>query len=179
MRHASVTNGSLRSPLREAMTVNPSARGAARKKKIVMTLILTSLVDAFSIMLLYLLVQNTGNGSTLELNKSEKLPTASKAEALHEGTLVRLEGNRYFIGDKSREEAVEEVELAAKLQARKAQLGQGEASDSIIIQADRLSDFSSLTPIIRAGSVSGFHKFKFAVLQGESGSDVGNGSNKL
>lgn len=163
MRHTSVTDGALRSPLREAMTVNPSSRAAGKKKKIVMTLILTSLVDAFSIMLLYLLVQNTGNGSTLELNKSEKLPLASKAEALHEGTLVRVEGNRYFIGD----QAVEQVELAAKLQAQKARLGQGEKSEAIIIQADRASDFASLTPIIRAGSVSGFHKFKFAVQQAD------------
>ncbi len=165
MRHESVSDIKLRSPLLEAMRVDPSARGRRSKKKTVMTLILTSLVDAFSIMLLYLLVQNTGNGSTLELTKSEKLPTAVKTEALNAGTLVRIEGNRYFIGDQQ----VESVALAQKLQEQKAQVGaSSDQAESLIIQADKSVDFASLTPVIRAGSISGFHKFKFAVLQGES-----------
>lgn len=166
MRHESIINGSLRSPLREAMSVDLGKRGGRGKKKMVMTLILTSLVDAFTIMLLYLLVQNTGNGSTLELQKAEKLPTAVKTEALHEGTLVRVEGNRYYLGDQQ----IDQVTLAQKLQERKAQLGAGRSDDvdALIIQADKATDFASLTPVIRAGSISGFHKFKFAVLQGES-----------
>jgi len=133
----------------------------------VMTLILTSLVDAFSIMLLYLLVQNTGNGSSLELLKSERLPTAVRAEALHEGTLVRFDGKNYFLG----EQPVEQIALGQKLQELHHQLAnqnQGEKADSLIIQADRSVDFASLTPVIRAASLSGFNKFKFAVLQGES-----------
>jgi biopolymer transport protein ExbD len=163
MRNASVADIKLRSPLSEVMRVNP--RGGARpKRKMVMALILTSLVDAFSIMLLYLLVQNTGNGSTIELNKAEKLPTASKAEALHNGTLVRVEGSRYFIGDQQ----VDQTQLAQLLQSKKAGLGVGEDSESLIIQADKAADFAMVAPIVRAGSVTGFHKFKFAVLQGES-----------
>jgi biopolymer transport protein ExbD len=163
MRNASVTDAKLRSPLMDAMRVNP--RGGARpKRKLVMALILTSLVDAFSIMLLYLLVQNTGNGSTLELSKAEKLPTAMKAEALHTGTLVRVEGSRYFLGD----QPVEQTQLAQRLQAAKAALGTSDGSDALIIQADKAADFAMIAPIVRAGSVTGFHKFKFAVLQGES-----------
>lgn len=163
MRTVSVVEKKLRSPLKEAMRVNP--QGARRsKKKMVMALVLTSLVDAFSIMLLYLLVQNTGNGSTLELNKSEKLPTAVKAEALHKGTLVRIEGRRYFVG----EQQVEQVQLAQRLQETKAAQASNEESESLIIQADKGIDFAMIAPVVRAGSISGFHKFKFAVLQGES-----------
>jgi hypothetical protein len=87
----------LRSPLMEAMSLG--AHRPARKKTIVATLILTSLVDAFSIMLLYLLVQNTGNGSTLELEGAAKLPTATEASALHAGTRVRVVGNKYLLGE--------------------------------------------------------------------------------
>jgi len=140
------------------MRLGPSG-GLRSKKKMVMTLILTSLVDAFSIMLLYLLVQNTGNGSTVELMKSEKLPVAVKTEALHEGTLVRIEGRQYFLGT----QPIDGAALAQKLQEKKT-----DANDSLIIQADKNVDFAMLTPVIRAGSISGFHKFKFAVLQGES-----------
>jgi biopolymer transport protein ExbD len=167
----------------EAMRVDPSTGGRRSKKNMVTTLILTSLVDAFSIMLLYLLVQNTGNGSSLELLKSEKLPTAVRAEALHEGTLIRFDGRNYFLG----EQRVEQFALAQKLQELRHQLttqNQGstqsanlssnpssngnESANALIIQADRSVDFASLTPVIRAASISGFNKFKFAVLQGET-----------
>ena len=114
MRHTSVTDLKMRSPLLEALRLNPRGRASRGKKKMVTTLILTSLVDAFSIMLLYLLVQNTGNGSSLELVKSEKLPIAIKTEALHQGTLVRIEGRRYFLGDL----AIESSALAQKLQEK-------------------------------------------------------------
>lgn len=160
MRHATVNDSRMRSPLQEAMVLNPK-RGQ-RKRKMVVALVLTSLVDAFSIMLLYLLTQNTGNGSTIELNKSESLPTAIKTEALHMGTMVKIEGTRYFIGD----QPVEAMQLATRLQEIKA-TASGELAENLIIQADKQLDFSMLVPIIRAGSVSGFHKFKFAVLQDE------------
>lgn len=161
--HASIADVKMRSPLSEAMRLIPNGGGRS-KKKIVTTLILTSLVDAFSIMLLYLLVQNSGNGSSLELMKSEGLPIAVKTDALHQGTLVRIEGQRYFLGD----QLIATEALAQKLQEKKAELGTGEQAESLIIQADKNVDFAMLTPVIRAGSVSGFHKFKFAVLQGES-----------
>lgn len=165
MRNESVLAAKMRSPLREAMTVDPSARSGGSKRKMVISLVLTSLVDVFSIMLLYLLVQNSGNGSTIELQKLENLPSATKTEALHQGTLVRVEDGRYFLDD----QPVDQVGLAQKLQELKARLGSGggDASQALIIQADRAVDFASLTPVIRAGSISGFNKFKFAVLQGE------------
>ncbi len=160
MRHASVNENRLRSPLQEAMRLNPKRRPS--KRNMVVGLVLTSLVDAFSIMLLYLLAQNTGNGSTIELDKSEKLPTAIKAEALHDGTMVRIEGNTYYLG----KERIEIVQLAARLQEVKASKS-GPEAENLIIQADKGSDFSMIAPIVRAGSISGFNKFKFAVIQEE------------
>ena len=140
------------------MRVDPKRHMA--KRKAVMGLVLTSLVDAFSILVLYLLTQNTGNGSTIELNKADHLPVAIKTEALHAGTMVRIEGTHYFIGDQE----VEAAQLAQRLQAIKGS-ATGEQAENLIIQADKTSDFSMLTPVIRAGSISGFNKFKFAVLQ--------------
>ena len=166
MRTSSVTDAKLRSPLTEAnalMQLTGNGRGRRSKKKIVVTLVLTSLVDAFCIILLYLLVQNSGTNSTLELQRADRLPMASKIEALHEGTLVRVERGQYFIGTLP----VSQHQLAAQLQAIKARLGDSADNSSLIIQADRTSDFSALVPVIRAGSITGFNKFKFAVLQAE------------
>lgn len=163
MKHVSVKDLKMRSPLNEAMLLRPSKK--AGKKKIVAALILTSLVDAFSIMLLYLLCQPSGNGSTLELAKTDNLPSAVKAEAVQEGTLVRVEGNHYYLADKE----VSEGRLAQELQRIKASFGErnDDESRSIIIQADRAADFAALTPVVRAGSITGFNRFKFAVLQEE------------
>lgn len=163
MRYASIATAKMRSPLKEAMRLNPRA-GRRGKKKLVVALVLTSLVDAFSILVLYLLVQNSGINSTVELKRFENLPEAAKAEALHHGTLVRVENGRYFIGEKP----VAEVNLAKELQLLKAQLGDSQDGEALIIQAGKTSDFAAVIPIIRAGSITGFQKFRFAVLQGEA-----------
>lgn len=163
MKHVSVKDLKMKSPLNEAMLLRPKKK--AGRKKIVAALILTSLVDAFSIMLLYLLCQPSGNNSTLELAKTDNLPSAVKAEAVQQGTLVRVEGDRYFLDDQE----VPELQLARKLQQIKAGFGErtDDESRSIIIQADKGADFAALTPVVRAGSISGFNRFKFAVLQEE------------
>ena len=170
MNHASVRDNQLRSPLKEAMLLRPSQKRGRRK--VTAALILTSLVDAFSIMLLYLLCNGTGNGSTLELDKTQGLPVAVKSGPISAGTLVRVEGDQYFLQTGPRQEmAVPSVQLAQRLQELKAQLlGSGkseEEASSLIIQANRDLDFSKLAPVIRAGSITGFHNFRFAVLQEE------------
>ncbi len=163
MMTSRITDSRLRSPLREAMRVKPTSAGGRAKKKMVMALILTSLVDAFSIILLYLLVQNTGNGSSLELTRANELPTAVQTEALNQGTMIRVLGDQYLLD----EQPVDRSQLAARLSQVLAAKPQTDDSASLIIQADKSVSFASLEPVIRAGSLSGFHKFKFAVLQEE------------
>lgn len=163
MNHASVRENRMRSPLNEAMLLRPTSSRA--KRKMTAGLVLTSLVDAFSIMLLYLLINGSGNGSTLELQKTQGLPTAVKSVAIHSGTVIRIERGQYFVG----EVPVQQVQLAQRLQELKATLvGKSEdEQNSLIIEADRDVDFSMLAPVIRAGSITGFNQFKFAVLEDE------------
>lgn len=151
----------MRSPLQEALVLKP--RKGKSRKKLVAALLLTSLIDAFSIILLYLLVQNSGVESTLELDGVDRLPLATKIESIHNGTILKVDAGSYYIND----QAVPVSQLAAYLQKLKEQEGLEESGHSLIIQADRMTDFSGLGPVIRAGSIAGFNKFKFAVLQGE------------
>ena len=169
MNNASVRDNRMRSPLMEAAILRP--RQKRSRRKIAAHLILTSLVDAFSIMLLYLLCTGSGNGSTLELDKTKMLPVAIKSEAIHNGTLVRVEAGLYFISTGRGEIQIGQEQLAQKLQEIKATLaGKPEAEASaIIIQADRDVDFAMLAPVVRAGSIVGFNQFKFAVLTEEGG----------
>lgn len=160
MNTARVMNHQIRSPLQEAMRLRPTGAGPA-KKKVVATLVLTSLVDAFSIILIYLLFQNTSNGTTMEIKEIEKLPVAVRATALTEGLLVKITGDKFIVG----EETVDEAQLASHLRAKR---GTETASEpSLVVQADDKADFSKLSTIVRAASVGGYHHFKFAVRQEE------------
>ena len=127
-------------------------------RSLMFTLTLTSLIDAFTIIVIYLLV-NFGNPTqSLKVNGNVELPSAVKNDAFSEGTVVTINNGHYFVEDK--EVTLETVTkiLVDKIQEKPDQ-------QNLIIQADKRTDYSSLSPIILAGSQAGFHQFKFAVLQ--------------
>lgn len=136
------------------------------KKSLATALVLTSLVDAFTIILLYLLVAGTGTPSQLQLNADEKnLPAASQAAPLDAGTIVRVENGKYFVEGK--ETTLSQIAEALRQIRMKFVPSDLQPQASLVIQANKQLDFSQLTPVIRAGSISGFNKFKFAVIQEE------------
>src|SRR6476646_4439021 len=90
------THSQLTSQLLSNSLLKPSKK--KKKKSLATALVLTSLVDAFTIILLYLLVAGTGTPSQLQLNADEKnLPSASQATPLDAGTIVRIENGKYFV----------------------------------------------------------------------------------
>ena len=66
------------------------------KKILASTLILTSLVDAFSILVIYLLLNTTANPETLDID-GMKLPMASQSIALKSATTVRIHGKKVLL----------------------------------------------------------------------------------
>jgi biopolymer transport protein ExbD len=155
----------LRSPLLSGLSLRRD-KNKKKKKTLVAALVLTSLVDAFSILLLYLLVGGqSGTASTLNLGQQDRLPVASQSEAVDSGTVLKVQNGHYF---------VDGVEVAASALGQKLteiqrsfQATTLNPTPALVIEADRKLDFALLTPIIRAGSISGFNQFKFAVLQSE------------
>lgn len=158
MTKSILQNQSIHSPLMSASQLRPQKVG--RKKSIAMTLVLTSLVDAFCMLVIYLMFNISPGGQTPTL-KSMNIPTVSHSDIFSGGIVIRFESGRYYLND----EEVAKEQLAVRLSAFKrdpsAPMTEG---PQIVIQADRESAFSSFNPIILAGAQNGFTTFKFAVI---------------
>ncbi|MCM2281796.1 MAG: biopolymer transporter ExbD [Bdellovibrionaceae bacterium] len=151
------------SPLMAQSALQP--KGHTANRVLVSSLMLTSLVDAFSILVIFLLM-STQNGIELELKKTEKLPMATAVDGIEKSIVLRIEGDRYFIDD----EPVGERELAKALIAAKDKFESGllnKAKAALLVQADREMDFVALSPVLHAGSAAGLSQFKFAAIEGQ------------
>lgn len=147
----------LHSPLQSQSTLRP--KGSRARKTIIKSLLLTSLVDAFSILVIFLIMNNATSQEALNYSKL-KLPQAAQTEIINQGIQVRIENGRFYVGEKQ----VALGQLAATLKAQASDQAQ---KDGVIIVADKKLDYSDLSPVIVAGSQAGFSKFKFAVIRKE------------
>ncbi len=146
-------------------TLKPS--GGRGKKQLAQALMLTSLVDAFSILMIFLLMNFSATEEFIFLNKDTVLPEASQILELEQNTVVRIENEKLFIG----EEELDESGLIAKLiEIRKdwaAATQEGvEAEDpGVTIQADRMVAYEFLNKVVLASNHAGFSDIHFVVLR--------------
>jgi len=147
------------SPIASESSIRP--QGGRGKRGISAGLMLTSLVDAFSILVIFLMMNSATESSDFEVKNEVKLPKATEAVTTLKTAVVRLHGKDVFVND----EAVKGDGLGASLKKVFEDLkAAGNANaESLVIIADRDQDFATLNPIIVAGSRVGFSEFKFAV----------------
>jgi biopolymer transport protein ExbD len=151
-------NKVLFSPLASQSSLRPqSGRG---KRNMSSGLLLTSLVDAFSILVIFLMMSSATEQSDFQASNVQ-LPKASEAQVTIKTAVVRLHGKELFVND----QPVKSEGLAASLRQIHDQLKSvgSTSAESLVIIADRDQDFATLNPIIVAGSRVGFSEFKFAV----------------
>lgn len=141
----------------ESMNRVQAGGGGKKEKSLFFSLNLTTLIDAFCILVIFLL--SNMNGRVQNLKESEKLvlPTAMQTEALTDGMVVRIEQNSIFVDDKK----VVQADLAKTILASKKK-----DNVALIIQADRKSDYENIGLVLRAGGQAGYEKYVFAVLPG-------------
>lgn len=120
---------------------------------------LTSLVDCFTILVVYLLVATHMGSEQLDVSKDMQLPAAAHSTELKLGNIVRIENDKYFLNDKK-------INVDELFDALKASLSN---SDSVIIQADKKVDYSKVNPAVLSALQAGFKQVKFAVLQEDEG----------
>lgn len=148
------------SPLRAASTLKPEGGGCG--KGLIATVMLTSLVDAFSILVIYLLVSSSNSGEMLYISKDMILPDAQQTTILERNTIVKVEDDKYFIEEK---EVQRKALVSALLDIRKSLEKSGDKTkESITIQADKRAKYTALNAVILASSHAGFSDIKFAVL---------------
>lgn len=138
--------------------------GAKIKKNIIADLPLTALIDAFSILVIFLLMSFSSSGELLFISKGQELPKASYAAELERNTLVKIENEKIYVEDK---EVTVQAVVQALLDVRKKwmDLHAGEEFPGIVtIQADRRIKFEQLSQVIQASSHAGYSDIKFAVI---------------
>ncbi|MCB9027412.1 MAG: biopolymer transporter ExbD [Bdellovibrionaceae bacterium] len=152
----------LESPLKAASQIKPKTGGL--KKNLVASVILTSLIDAFSILVIYLLVNFSNTGEILYLSKDMELPQSEQSEVLQRTTLVKIEKGQMYIEDKP----IEPSELVERLvEIKKSLTTEGKYTEDMLaltLQADRRIKYNEMSQVIQAGSHAGFSEIKFAVL---------------
>jgi|SRR6185312_1699882 len=148
-----------RSPLTEAQFLGSTGTSKARKSRPSYLLPLTSLIDAFSIIVIYLLIGTQAGGLDQDLPKQVNLPVAESGQLIDAVMpTIRIEKGAYYINDKQ----VVTAELAQRLHELKAQSSKDGVE--ILIQADTAMNYADLDPLLKAGSQAGIQKLKFAVI---------------
>ena len=155
-----INDTALSSPLASASLLNPKNSG--KGKKLVAAVILTSLIDAFSILVIYLLVNFSNSGEILYISKDMELPAASESVALQRTTLVKIEKDQLFVEDKP---VTQGALVETLIDIRKELAKAAEVKDfKLTVQADRRVTYKVINQVVLAGSHAGFGEIKFAVL---------------
>ncbi|MCB0361618.1 MAG: biopolymer transporter ExbD [Bdellovibrionales bacterium] len=133
---------------------------------------LTSLVDCFAIILVYLLLATSFGEIDLDIPKDMVLPKATEAQSLTHQFILLVRDKSYEIGNRqiSPENLTEELKKLADSQDEAKSTPSQENSDnrSIVIQADRKLSWSELNPAVVASLQAGFSEIQFAVLKEEN-----------
>jgi biopolymer transport protein ExbD len=134
------------------------------KKSILADLLLTALIDAFSILVIFLLMSFSSSGELVYMTPGQELPKSGQATMLERHAVIRIEEGKLFLEEK---ELTANDLVAALVQMRKdwAELHKGEEfTGALTIQADRRVKFDNLSQVIQASSHAGYSDIKFAVL---------------
>ncbi len=162
MLNSSIVKGqAMSSVIGESSILAPT--GTDRKRGITSDLLLTALIDAFSILIVFLLLSFSSTGDLLSLSKDTELPSAA-GEDLERHPVVKFESGKYFIENK---EVTTNDLVQALLDLRKShqEMRAGEEFPGILtVQADRRVKFEQLSAIVQASAQAGFGDIKFAVL---------------
>lgn len=147
--------------LNSVSVLNP--KGHSRKKDVSADLLLTALIDAFSILVIFLLMSFSSSGEILLIGKDMELPKAALTEILEQNTLIKVEEGQIYL----HEEAVSLNQLLEKLIAIRKELAASitdDAAAALTVQADRRIKYEFLSQIVQTASHAGFGDIHFAVL---------------
>lgn len=161
------------SPLGSAMS---SQKSSERKKRDMNTpLLLTALVDAFSILVIFLLVQVSGAPNLFDADDKIKLPQATAVDlqpSTNEAKILNLVIKRDgYVLDGERLNAVGlRTRLVEAGKLAKSAGAQGSSGKTrLVIQADEENDFDLLSPVLGMTAEAGISTLEFAVQAVEEG----------
>jgi biopolymer transport protein ExbD len=134
------------------------------KRNLAADLLLTALIDAFSILVIFLLMSFSSTGDILYINKSTELPKATRTEVLERNPVVKIEDGKMYLEDKT----VDNESLVGALLDLRKKFSETHPNEeypgTITVQADRRVPYSVLNAAVLAASHAGFSDVHFAVL---------------
>ncbi len=141
--------------------INPESERHSRN--IVADLLLTALIDAFSILVIFLLMSFSSTGEVLFLGKTE-LPKSAQSLVLERFPVVRVEEGKLYLEDKE----IAGDQLTGSLLDLRKQYAEGHPGEEypgiLTVQADRRTKFELLNSIVVAAGQAGFSDLKFATV---------------
>jgi len=105
-------------------------------------------------------MNHSANNEVINVGNKVVLPQARESQFIQNGVVVRVEGGKLLVEDKP----VALAELVSHLRKLNSS-AEVAKREGLVIVADRQMDYADLSPVILAGSQSGFTKFKFAVIR--------------
>ena len=126
---------------------------------------LTSLVDCFAIILIYLLMATSFGEIDLDMPKDMKLPKAENTQSLNQSTVVQVRAQSYQIA--GRTVTLQNLAEEFKILHDAAKTSNDSSKKAIVIQADRNISYGEINPVVMAGLQAGFEEVQFAVLKEE------------
>lgn len=148
------------SPLTQALALKSGGETKAShgSKDLALALPLTSLIDAFCIIVIYLLIGTQTSGVEAKLPGQMMLPQAESGQTVDkEIATLRIEKGQYFLDDQK----VPAQALGQRLSELKK--NSTEAVE-LMVQADVQMDYADLDPLLKAGAEAGIEKLRFAVI---------------
>ena len=131
-----------------------------KSKNLTSPLILTPLIDVFSILVIYLLLNFSATKDMPYVNSDIRLPSAKNGMELKKHVIVKFRKGKYFVEDNE----VSSKNLAEKLLEYQSKLVKPEKA--LVIQADKREKYKYLNEIVLAANQSGYSDIKFVVLSG-------------
>ena len=140
-----------------------SRRSGSKRYSVQAALTLTSLVDIFTVSLVYLLVSTTDGAATGVKADGVDLPSAIQSSQLEDGVVVQVRNGQIVVDEKVISPDL--LVSALKQQIEIAKEKSGKENLGLIIEADKNSEYDKLNPIMLASQQAGFARIKLAVAQ--------------
>lgn len=142
--------------------LNPE--GKKHRKGIAGDLLLTALIDAFSILVIFLLMSFSSTGEILYIGKGTELPKAANTTLIERFPVVKIDEGKLYLED----QLIEGKTLTAGLLELRKQYQETHPNEEypgiLTIQADRRVKYEVLNQIVVAASQAGFSDMKFATV---------------
>lgn len=137
----------------------PWSKTKTKAKSLSATLTLTSLVDGFSLLLIYLILAASGD-TPIEVTPGVDLPEVRTAQLLSDSPVITVRKNQYLFNNQNLNLAQLRAQLVHKKSMFKGQ--------KAIIEADRETPYSSIEPLMVMISELNIESIQLAVNAEES-----------